>query len=537
MPHPKAQNFILEAQLEQIRQLQEQVTTLLSENKKLAEQLERLSEQNEYLIQKLYGSKSEKTNVLNNQLCMDGVFNEVEASSDPSAAEPDLYERPLKKSKKGYKRAPNFAGLEQVDEIITLSKEDQVCPECHGRLSSIGKKFLRQEIRVKPAEITIANMYQESFECRTCKKQNPDAYAIYTNDICKPVLPHSFASASAIAHTLHEKFAQAVPLYRQEKFWKEHGVNNIDRSVLSNWLLKTSELYFIPLVDYMAEIQKKEHVLFMDETPVQVLKEKDRENRTKSYMWVLASDKRARHKIRIFRYAPGRGRIYAKEALEGFKGYLHTDGYVAYNDLGEGILRCQCWAHVRRNFADILKLKTAEEQRDTLAAEGLAFCNKLFELEAKWKELPSPERKERRLKESKPLLKQFFQWAEKSMGDVLPKSKIGTAIAYALTSRSNLCRFLEDGDCDISTNTAENSIRPFTVGRKNWLFAGSPAGAHASAAIYSLLETAKQYGLPAREYFQFVLNCLPNNEFKPDPERFEEVLPWNIVRKSTQAES
>lgn len=161
---------------------------------------------------------------------MDGVFNEVEASADPTVPEPDLYERPLKKSKKGYKRAPNFAHLEQVDENITLSQEDQVGPDCHGPLSSIGKKFLRQEIRVKPAEITIANIYQESFECRACKKKNPDAYGIYTNDILKPVLPHSFASASAIADTIHEKFAQAVPLYRQENFWKEHGVNNIDRS-------------------------------------------------------------------------------------------------------------------------------------------------------------------------------------------------------------------------------------------------------------------------------------------------------------------
>lgn len=510
----------------EILEQQKQVNAALQKNNEnLVEQVRRLTEQVAFLTQKLYGRKSEKTaDLMDGQQLIPGIFNEAEITADAAVAEPEILEKPLRRTRAGYARKDAFASL-PVEEIhCQVDAADRVCPDCGSELVSIGQKLIRQELHYIPAKLSIQNIYAESYECRPCRKAGKPA--ILQARTPEPVLQHSYASASTIAWTIYQKYVQAVPLYRQEKDWKAMGADVVDRQVLSNWILKATEEWLQPVVEYMSQIQKQDRYLHMDETTLQVLKEPGRSDKTKSHMWVIASSEHAKKPVRIFHYAPGRGGKYAKDYLSGFTGYLHTDGYSGYNGLTD-IKRCQCWAHVRRGFADCLKGKSDSERQDTLAAQGLAYCNKLFELEQKFKAMPAENRQKARLSETKPVLAAFWNWAEETLARVLPKTRIGTAIQYALARKNDLETFLEDGNCAISNNPAENSIRPFTVGRKNWLFAGSPAGAHASACVYSLIETAKANGIEPYAYLNTLLMLIPGNDYRKNPAMMEQLMPWH----------
>ncbi len=255
------------------------------------------------------------------------------------------------------------------------------------------------------------------------------------------------------------------------------------------------------------------------------MNEDGKKNTTKSYMWVYTTSSHSDKQIRIFEYRTGRAGANAADFLEGYKGYLHTDAYKGYGKVKD-ITRCLCWSHARRYFTDALPkdLKSAEA---TLPMEGLTYCNELFEIEKKLKDLSPEERKEQRLKLEKPVLKAFWSWVDLNINKVLSKSKIGQALQYVKNQQSGLMAYLEDGNCEISNNLAENSIRPFTVGRKNWLFAGSPKGATASATVYSLVETAKANGLNPYKYLQLLLTILPKLPLQKDMALLDTLLPWD----------
>ncbi|WP_424141321.1 IS66 family transposase [Sporosalibacterium faouarense] len=508
--------------------------TIESQNKiieDLRKELQRANENVELLLKKLYGRKTEKTSVIDGQLVIEevamGLFNEAEANEDPTVLEPVPFEEPIKRTRAGYKRKKAFKDLPQQDQVFKLEESQRNCPSCGAGLSEAGKKFLRSEIKYIPAEISIVNIYQETYECRSCKKEGrPSIFNPYTPE---PVLQHSYATASSVAWSMYQKFVQAVPLYRQEKDWKQMGFP-ISRSTLSNWILKTSEEWLEPVVKRLHEELLKEKYLHSDETPVQVLNEPGKKNTTKSYMWVYATSKGANNPIRIFQYETGRAGDNAREFLKGFDGYLHTDAYSGYGKVKD-IKHCLCWAHVRRYFVDASP-KDMKSLEATLAATGIAYCNQLFDWERKFKELTPKERKEQRLKNEKPVLDAFWSWAEKTKKEVLPKSKIGVALQYAINHKEKLETYLEDGSCVISNNIAENSIKPFTVGRKNWEFCGSPQGAKASACVYSLVETAKANGLNPYKYLEFMLSRLPGSNFKTNPKVLDLMLPWDsLVQK------
>jgi len=272
-----------------------------------------------------------------------GLFNESEKETDLSVLEPIPFEEPVKRTRKGYKRKEIFKNLTQQDQVYKLDESQRVCPIDGDSLSVLGKKFLRSEIKYIPAEISIVNIYQETYECKKCKKENrPGVFNPYTPE---PVLQHSYATASSVAWTMYQKFVQSVPLYRQEKEWKQMGFP-LSRATLSNWIVKTSEEWLMPVVEKLREELLKEKYLHADETPVQVLNVDGNKNTAKSYMWVYSTSENSENGIRIFRYATGRSRENAKDFLKGFKGYLHTDAYSSYGKV-EDIHHCLCWAHVR----------------------------------------------------------------------------------------------------------------------------------------------------------------------------------------------
>ena len=236
--------------------------TIESQNKTiegLREELKRSNENMEYLIKKLYGRKTEKTSAIDGQLIISdmelGLFNEVEKEIDSPVLEPVPFEEPVKRTKKGYKRKDAFKDLPNQEQVYKLEESQRVCPVDGNNLSVVGKKFLRSEIKYIPAEISVVNIYQETYECRTCKKENrPGMFNPYTPE---PVLQHSYATASSVAWTMYQKFVQAVPLYRQEKDWKQMGFP-LSRGTLSNWIMKTSEEWLAPVVEKLREELLKE---------------------------------------------------------------------------------------------------------------------------------------------------------------------------------------------------------------------------------------------------------------------------------------
>ena len=500
----------------QIAELENRISELEQENKRLHDTVD-------YLTRKLFGRSSEKTVVLS--LGQTSLFDEAEVQADPKAPEPDLKEvQNWRRKKYPGQRKELLKDIPHEKRLAKLADEDLFCEACETPLASVGEEFVRTEIEYIPAQVRVIDYYRETYECRTCRK-NGEPY-MEKSPMPSPVILHSMASPSTVAWVMHQKFVNALPLYRQEKEWLALGVN-LSRATMANWIMAASRDWLMPVVERMHEHLLQETHLHADETTVQVMNEEGRKNTTDSYMWVYGTGQHSNHQIRIFEYQPGRSGKYPQEFLKGFKGYLHTDAYTGYKKVPE-ITRCMCWSHVRRKFVDSIP-KDIRSPDATIPSQGIKFCNKLFEIEKELESLACEERRLERLKQEKPVLEAFWAWADsvRTNGGILPSSKLSDALKYALNHKDDLMNYLEDSNCSISNNLAENSIRPFTVGRKNWLFSGSPMGAAASAAVYSIVETAKANGLNPYKYLNFIFTGMPGVLFKQYPEFLEDFLPWS----------
>ena len=450
--------------------------------KELKQQIRLLKEQVDFLTRKLYGTKSEKASTLEIEGQM-SLFNEIEACADSDAHEPDLVEveKHLRKRKYAGQREELVKNLPHRKVLHTLDEREQVCDNCGSTMVKVGEEFVRTEVQFIPAKLKVIDHYRETYECRSCRK-NGTPYMEKAPVPYPPVL-HSLASASTIAWLIHQKFELGIPLYRQEKEWEALGLC-LSRATLSNWLLVVYRDWLIHIVHRLKQELLKQRYLHIDETHVQVLKEPGRKNTSDSYMWVYCSIKDAVTPIRYFEYRPGRGGKYPEVFLKGYEGYIHTDAYSGYNAVS-GVKRCLCYTHLRRAFVDALP-KDIHTPEASKPAEAILRLNQVFGIESELEALFPDQKKKERLIREKPLLEAFWSWAEKSAIGELPKSKLSKAFHYALNNREGFWNYLEDGNCSISNSLAENCIRPFVIGRKNWLFSGSPKGAEASAGIYTL---------------------------------------------------
>ncbi len=302
---------------------------------------------------------------------------------------------------------------------------------------------------------------------------------------------------------------------------------DLNRTTMANWLIRCTEEYFAPLVERIREDLVKRDILHADETVVQVLKEPGRKPENKSYMWVYATATQDKKAAVVYDYQPSRSGDCAKNFLGEFSGYLQTDGYAGYHKVVNAT-HCGCWAHLRRKFVEALQVKRPEDT-STTAEIGIQYCNKIFDIEAKLADKTAEERYAKRLELEKPVLEAFWAWLDSL--HVLPKSKLGEAVTYAINQKPYLENYLLDGRCEISNNHVENTIRPFTVGRRNWLFADTPKGAKASAAIYSLVESAKANGLDVYKYFNYILTLMPGMDWHNHPGLLEKLLPWSDKAK------
>ena len=334
------------------------------------------------------------------------------------------------------------------------------------------------------------------------------------------LLPKSIATPGLMAYIVTSKYADALPLYRQEKIFERLGVE-LKRQTMASWVIKVAQKCSL-LVDMMCREIRSGPLIQIDETGVQVLDEPGRKATAKSYMWIYRGGEPDKPAL-VYQYHPTRSGDVAKKFLGDYVGYVQTDGYAGYNFIDdlEDVKHLGCWAHVRRKFMEVVKARDKIKQgkkKKGRADEALDYIGKLYGIEqsAKDRNLGPDQVYALRQKEAAPLLKDFFEWLEETALKTPPGGLLGIAVSYTLNQWDRLKVYLDDGRLLPDNNLAENAIRPFVVGRKNWLFSATPAGAHASAALYSLIETAKANGLEPYWYLRYLFERLPTAKTESD---------------------
>jgi transposase len=496
--------------------LEEQLKKLEHENETL-KALVRWYEGQFKLAQRLrFGSSSEKTHP--DQL---SLFNEAEAVADPEKEEPTLETVTYTRKKHKGQRDIKLKNLRTERVEHRLAESEQTCACCGGALHEMSTE-VRRELKVIPAEVKVVEHVRYVYGCRHCERYGTET-PVVTAPMPRPVQAGSLASPSSVAYIMSQKYVEGLPLYRQEQHWARFGVE-LSRQTMANWMLVGAQ-WLSRLYERMRMHLLQQDILYADETTLQVLREPGRAAEQKSYLWLYRTGPSS-PAITLYEYQPTRAGEHPKRFLEGFTGYLHTDGYEGYDQVA-GVTRVGCWAHARRKFFEAVQsLPKNVPSAGTAAQEGLDFCNRLYAIERKAEGLPPEERLNIRQEQSRPVRDAFLAWLLKQKDRVLPKSATGTAITYCLNQWDRLQGYLLDGRLEIDNNRSERSIKPFVIGRKNWLFANTPRGAKASAIIYSIIETAKENRLHPFYYLTYLLEKLPQLS-DHEEEALDKLLPWS----------
>jgi transposase len=393
-------------------------------------------------------------------------------------------------------------------EIILhdIPEADKLCA-CGEHLIRIGEE-VSEQLKYIPAQISVLKHVRPKYACKPCQEN------VKIAPMPVLLLPKSIATPELVAHVIVSKYCDHLPLYRQEAIWERMEVD-IPRSSLCGWVLKTAEIAE-PLIGQLKKIIVAGGYVQADETTVQVLNEVGRDNRTKSYMWAYRGG--GGHPSIVYEYQETRGGYHAQQFLAGFKGYLQSDAFSGYNWAHDAkdITAVNCHAHARRPFAELVKT----QKTLGLAHEALKFYRKLYAIEkdARANKLSPELRHQLRQEKSEPILEAFKKWLDHHLPKTSEQGVIGKAIRYCLAHWVELNNYLKDGRVEIDNNLIENAIRPFALGRKNWLFNGSPSGAKAGAIFYSLIETCKANSIEPYRYFCAMLNrireCVTDDDYR-----------------------
>lgn len=481
-----------------------------------------LQEQADYLTQKLFGSSSERRS--DDIPGQQNLFDEAGIEQDPSLLEEETVIREHTCKKKAA-HDDLLKGLRVEKVVIPLPEEEQVCPVCGTQMVLIGEEYVRRELEFVLATCKVIEYYSQSYGCPSCKEGLGDTEktVIKKSQVPAALVGKGPASASAVAWTMYQKYANGLPLYRQEKDWKQYGAQ-ISRTTLANWIIYCSQNYFQPMYDYFHRKLLKRGFAMADETRVQVLNKEGRKAQSQSFMWLFRSGEDGLPVLILYGYSPTRSGSQAKEFLDSYSGYLETDGYQGYNSL-PGIKRCSCWAHIRRYFIDAVP-KGKQYDYSQPAVQGVQYCNRLFAIADSINKKYSGDyekRRQLRLEKEKPVLEAFWSWLNQQK-PVL-NTRMDKAVNYVLNRKGTAETYLEDGRCSFTNNLSENAIRPFAVGRKNWLFSNSVEGANASAVVYTMVEMAKAHNLNIYGYLKFLLEHRPNQNMTD--EQLAELAPWS----------
>jgi len=504
----------------------EYIKDLEVQNESLTAEVSLLKEEVNLLKLRLYGQSSEKT-----KPDKDLKFNEAEESVDKiedisnneieenieedtsSHKTTDLTKPENENGRKGRRKQLNPA-IPRNKKRYELSPSELNCP-CgeEGCIKKIGEKE-RELLNLIPAKIEVTQIIETSYK-KSCTGE------IFTTKAPKRLIPKSDVDTGLLTTLIVGKYDDHIPLYRHEEILLRLGLD-ISRSTTSRWVIQFADACQ-SLINLMKEDMQKSSYVQCDETPTQVIKEKGREAKHKSYMWVLRNME-PNHPMVLFNYEQSRSKSTAASILEGINGVVQTDGYAVYNNMGPLIIFIACWAHARRKFDEAVKASNkykcpTNSKMKTLGEIGLQFINLLYRIEA----LANKQNYDRGPR-AKRLLDTYKKWLIKTQEIVPPKSLVGKAINYTLGIWEKLYKAGVDKNFKLDNNLCENAIRPFALGRRNWLFAFTPKGATASAIIFSLIESAKLNGLNSYEYIFDLIEKLP---LATKVEDFEKLLPYN----------
>lgn len=495
------------AQSDNLDEVKEIALNLFDENRILQEQIKNLQD-------KLFGRKSEKTVKDDGQL---SLFDIPEPDVIPEAPESVTIAEHTRK--KGRKPLPD--NLPRIEVIHDLSDEEKQCG-CGHTKERIGQESSEQ-LEYIPAKVRVIRNIRYKYACKNCDGVEDDGPTVSIARMSEQIIPKSIATPGILAHILTAKFADALPFYRQEKQFLRMGIE-LPRATMCNWGMKVADACDI-LMGMMREDILNGPMINIDETTLRVIQGPRKSN---SYMWVFKGGPPGQAII-LFQYHPTRSGDVASAFLKKYKGIVQTDGYNGYDFLEtrKDILHVGCWVHARRKFKEVTKAAGNKKNSTGNAGTALNYISRLYKIEkeARQNELTPKLLHEQRQSQSVPILKEFRKWLDARVEKVPPKSLLGKAINYTLNQWHRLIRYTEDGIIKPDNNTVENAIRPFVVGRKNWLFSNTPQGADASAVIYSLVETAKACGHDPFWYLKYLFERLPEAMTTED---YQSLLPYNV---------
>jgi len=485
-------------------------------------EIKTLQEQNQYLLEQFYLAQQKHFGKSSEAHPGQGeLFNEAEQLIDQEE-EPEKETISYNRAKPKRKSLPK--DLPREVRVIDLPEDEKCCDCCGHDLHQMGEKKSEQ-LKFIPAQIKVIETKRLQYSCRHCEKTATKT-SIKIAPLPANPIPKSIATPSLLSQIITSKYQYSLPLYRQETIFKQHGIE-LNRKTMSEWMIKSSTL-FKPIVDYLHQQLLTQPVIQADETTLKVI----REDKIKCYMWVYCSgtDSPANNatqeptkNIVLYDYQASRAGSCAVNYLKGFNGYLQADGYKGYEQVDAQLIGCM--AHARRKFVEA---KTAQPKNKSGRADlAINKIAKLYRIEKSIKDLSPAEKCKIRTEQSLPLLNDFKKWLDRSIQQVLPKSAIGKAIQYNLNQWEKISGYIKSGEINIDNNRAERAIKPFVIGRKNWMFCNTASGANASAILYSLIETAKANGLTPFNYLMYLLEELPKQ-----PEDLEYLMPWNVELKT-----
>jgi transposase len=460
--------------------------------------------------------------------CQLPLFDSGETGAPPQAEKPEGTETISYTRRKGG-RKPIDEKIPREEVIIDIAEEEKTCA-CGSPLVCIGEDIVERLVIV-PEQVYVIRYHIKKYACHECEGSGDEGKpAVRAGKAPENILPGSIATPELLSYIFTKKYCDYVPYYRQEGGFQRIGVQ-VSRQNMNNWQIKTTER-LKPLLDLIPEHIRSGNVVQMDETPMKVMNEAGRENSQSSRMWLARGGPPGKPAL-WYEYRETREKKHILELLRGFSGYLQSDGYSSYESAAgkdlAGVIHVGCWAHVRRHFYEAKKIAA----KPGLADEALARIQGLYKSERELREeLEQGKTDERgfaakRREACDPQLKALYDWLLANQHKVPPTSKIGSAISYTLEIWPSLPRYLDDWQLTPDNNACERGIRPFVMGRKNWVMSGSPSGAKSSCELYTLIETAKANNWNPLNYLTKVFQEAAEMDSDDDWSR---LLPWNLPR-------
>jgi transposase len=441
---------------------------------------------------------------------------ESEASNKSDPKSPSIKNRGKRKP------LPDYIPRERRE--CDLADHEKKCSKHNLDLIKIGEE-VTEKLELIPAQVKVIEQVVLRYKCPSCFDEGG---IVKVAEKSVDPIPKSFATPSLLAHIAVSKYDDALPLNRQEKIYERHGID-LDRTTMARWMIKCADLAR-PLYNLMHEELLATPVIHADETGLQVLNEENRKPEQKSYMWTLARQG-IFAPIILFMYFNNRSAKSAVALLQDFKGTLVCDAYKAYASAARSLSfkLAGCMSHCRRKFWEAEKAANAQRIKleRVLASEAMRLIRELYKIERSIKGKPPDEILAARQKESLPIMQKLELWLATKILVVTPSSPTGKAIAYALNNWNELSVFLSNGMVPIDNNYMEAHIRPFVIGRNNWLFAASEAGAESSAILYSLVQTAKANSIDPFDYLCLIFKELPNAQTL---DSLEKLLPYQASK-------